>query len=283
LNSSRKPIVAGNWKMFHGDRSGAPLAAECVKIARAAVGVQVVIAPPFTALAACAAECLDSPLELAAQDIHPQEQGPCTGEIGAETVKGIGCAWVIIGHSERRHILAETDEMVVEKLDAALLAGLKPIVCVGETLAQRDAGRALRVLRLQVEAVSPLLSEAHVPVAIAYEPVWAIGTGKNASPVEVEQNHLAIRAWLGERNAKLARAAHILYGGSVRPENAASLLACANVDGALIGGASLEADSFGAIAMAASGLPVAQQVGRRSARIRRVRTRGHQRKERGIP
>jgi triosephosphate isomerase len=247
--------------MFHGDRSGALLAAECAKIARAAVGVQVVIAPPFTALTACAAECLGSPLGLAAQDIHSQEEGACTGEIGAATIKDIGCTWVIIGHSERRHILAETDEMVVEKLDAALSAGLKPIVCVGETLAQRDAGRALRVLRLQVDAVSPLLSEAHVPVTIAYEPVWAIGTGKNASPAEVEQTHVAIRAWLGERDAKLARVASILYGGSVEPENAASLLACENVDGALIGGASLDAASFGAIASAASGRPVARAPG----------------------
>jgi triosephosphate isomerase len=279
LNSFREPIIVGNWKMFHGDRSGAPLAAECVKIARATVGVQVVMAPP-TALAACAAECLDSPLELEAQDIHPQEQGPCTGEIGAESIKDIGCTWVILGHSERRRILAETDERVVEKLEAALLAGLKPIVCVGETLAQRDAGYARRPLRLQVNAVSPLLSEANVRVTLAYEPVWAIGTGKNASPVEVEETHLAIRAWLGERDAKPARAACIFYGGSVSPENAAALLACENVDGALIGGASLDAASFGAIARAASSRPVvrAARVGPRSAGIRPVRTRGHERK-----
>jgi len=238
--------------MFHGDRSGALLAAECAKIARAAVGVHVVIAPPFTSLAACAAECLGGPLGLAAQDVHPRERGACTGEIGAETIKDIGCTWVILGHSERRRILAETDEMVVEKLEAALLAGLKPIVCVGETLEQRDAGHALRVLRQQVDAVSPLLSEAIVPVTLAYEPVWAIGTGKNASPVDVEQTHLAIRTWLSERNAKLARTACILYGGSVTPENAAALLACENVDGALVGGASLDAASFGAIARAVS-------------------------------
>jgi triosephosphate isomerase len=244
--------------MFHGDRSGALLAAECAKIARAAVEVQVVIAPPFTSLAACAAECRDSPLGLAAQDVHPQERGACTGEIGAETIRDIGCTWVILGHSERRRILAETDEMVVEKLEAALSAGLKPIVCVGETLAQRDAGHARRVLRLQVDAVSPLLSEASIPVTVAYEPVWAIGTGKNASPAEVEQTHRAIRAWLGERDAKLARAACILYGGSVSPENAAALLACENVDGALIGGDSLDAASFGAIARVASCRPDAR-------------------------
>jgi triosephosphate isomerase len=144
----------------------------------------VVIAPPFTSLAACAAECRDSPIGLAAQDVHPQERGACTGEIGAETIKDVGCTWVILGHSERRRILAETDEMVVEKLEAALSAGLMPIVCVGETLAQRDAGHTWRVLRLQVDAVSPLLSEASVPVTVAYEPVWAIGTGKNGSPVQ---------------------------------------------------------------------------------------------------
>ena len=255
MNPHRRPLIAGNWKMFHGDQSGAPLAAECLKIARAAVGVQIVIAPPFTSLAACAAACRDGPLGLAAQDVHPRERGACTGEIGVETVKDIGCTWVILGHSERRRILAETDEIVVEKLEAALSAGLKPIVCVGETLAQRDAGHALRVLRLQVDAVSPLLSAANVQVTVAYEPVWAIGTGKNASPMEVEETHLAIRGWLHARDAKLARDACILYGGSVHPENAAALLACKNVDGALIGGASLDAASFGAIARAAYSRP----------------------------
>ena len=252
MNPSRKPLIAGNWKMFHGDGSGAILAAECAKIARATLEVELVIAPPYTALAACAAECHESPLGLAAQNVHTKDQGVCTGEISAMTIKDTGCTWVIVGHSERRHILAETDELVAEKVAAALEAGLMPIVCVGETLAQRDAGQTFRVVRLQIDAVSPVLAGASIPVAIAYEPIWAIGTGKSATAENVEEVHLAIREWLGERDAKLAGVARILYGGSVKPDNAASLLACANVNGALIGGASLSAGSFGAIARAAA-------------------------------
>jgi triosephosphate isomerase (TIM) len=247
----RKPLIAGNWKMFHGGPTGVVLASECVKIAREVPRVEIVIAPPYTALAACAAECHESPVAIAAQNVHAKDQGAFTGEISAAMLKDAGCTWVIIGHSERRQHFGESDGMVAEKLDSALRAGLKPIVCVGETLAQREAGDTLRVVRLQVDAVSPLLAAASVPLAIAYEPVWAIGTGKNASPADAEEVHLAIRGWLAERSAKLAAEVRILYGGSVKPDNAASLLACPNVDGALIGGASLDAGSFGAIARAA--------------------------------
>jgi triosephosphate isomerase len=167
-------------------------------------------------------------------------------------IRDAGCTWVIIGHSERRHTLAESDEVIAEKVGAGLEAGLKPIVCVGETLAQRQAGQALRVVRLQIDAVSPLLASSRLPVAIAYEPVWAIGTGHSATPEEVEETHSAIRGWLRERDTKLAEVARILYGGSVKPDNAASLLACSNVDGALVGGASLSSGPFAAIARAAS-------------------------------
>jgi triosephosphate isomerase (TIM) len=252
VNPSRKPLIAGNWKMFHGGPSGVMLAAECVKLANEVPQVEIVIAPPFTALAACAAECHESRVAIAAQNVHAKDQGAYTGEVSAGMIKDAGCTWVIIGHSERRHHFAENEEMVAEKLDAALRAGLKPIVCVGETLAQREAGDTLRVVRLQVDAVSPLLAKAAVPVAIAYEPVWAIGTGKTASPSDAEEVHLAIRGWLGERDAKLPGGVRILYGGSVKPDNAASLLACPNVDGALVGGASLDAGAFGAIARAAT-------------------------------
>jgi triosephosphate isomerase len=251
MNRARTPLVVGNWKMFRGGASGVALARDYVKIAHAAGGVEIVIGPPFTVLAACAAEARESPLAVAAQNIHAKDQGPYAGEISAEMVKDAGCAWVIIGHSERRHHFGENEELVAEKLDAALRTGLKPIVCVGETLAQRDAGDSMRVVRLQIDAVSLLLSTGTLPVAIAYEPIWAIGTGKSANPKDVEAVHLAIRGWLGERNTKLAEAARLLYGGSVEPGNAASLFACPNVDGALVGGASLDATSFGAIARAA--------------------------------
>ncbi len=254
MNPSRKPLIAGNWKMFHGGPSGVLLAAECVKIASASRRVEVVIAPPFTALAACAAECHESAVAIAAQNVHPKEQGAYTGEISAGMIKDAGATWTLIGHSERRQHFAESDELVAEKLDAALKGGLKPIVCVGETLSQREAGDTLRVVRLQVDAVSPLLATASGALAIAYEPVWAIGTGRNASPTDAEEVHLAIRSWLVERDSELGRRVRILYGGSVKPDNAASLLASPNVDGALVGGASLDAGSFGAIARAAESL-----------------------------
>ncbi len=237
--------------MFHGGPSGVMLAAECVKIAQEARRVEIVIAPPFTALAACAAECHESRVAIAAQNVHAKDQGAFTGEVSASMITDAGCTWVILGHSERRQHFGETDESVAEKVDAALRAGLKPIVCVGETLAQREAGDTLRVVRLHVDAVSPLLAKATIPVAIAYEPVWAIGTGKNASPADAEEVHLAIRGWLSERDSKLGERVRILYGGSVKPDNAASLLACPNIDGALVGGASLDAAAFGAIARAA--------------------------------
>jgi triosephosphate isomerase len=251
VNPERTPLIAGNWKMFHGGPSGLVLAAECVKIAAETKRVEVVIAPPFTALAACAAECHESRVAIAAQNVHAKNQGAFTGEVSASMITDAGCTWVILGHSERRQHFGENDELVAEKLDAALKAGLKPIVCVGETLAQREGGDTLRVVRLQVDAVSPLLAKATIPVAIAYEPVWAIGTGKNASPNDAEEVHLAIRGWLAERDPKLAAKTRILYGGSVKPDNAAGLLACPNVDGALVGGASLDAAAFSAIARAA--------------------------------
>ena len=190
--------------MFHGGPSGVMLAGECVKIAAQTPRVEIVIAPPFTALAACAAECHESPVAIAAQNVHAKDQGAFTGEISAGMIKDAGGTWVIVGHSERRQHFAENDELVAEKVDAALRAGLKPIVCVGETLAQREAGDTLRVVRLQVDAVSPLLARATIPVAIAYEPVWAIGTGRNASPHDAEQVHVAIRGWLAEREPRLA-------------------------------------------------------------------------------
>jgi triosephosphate isomerase len=258
VNPSRKPLIAGNWKMHHGGPSGVMLAGECVKIATECDRTEVVIAPPFTALAACAGECHETRVAIAAQNVHAKDQGAYTGEVSAGMLKDAGCTWVIIGHSERRQYFHEGDEIVAEKIDATLRADLMPIVCVGETLAQREGGDTLRVVRLQVDAVSVLLAKARVPVAIAYEPVWAIGTGKTATPSDAEEVHAAIRGWLGERDAALAGKCRILYGGSVKPDNAAALLGCPNIDGALIGGASLDAAQFGAIARAAQSLAAAR-------------------------
>jgi triosephosphate isomerase len=254
MHSARKPLIAGNWKMHHGGPSGLVLAAECVKIARECAATEIVVAPPFTALAACAAECHEAGVAISAQNVHAKDQGAYTGEVSAGMLRDAGCTWAIIGHSERRQYYFESDEAVAEKVAAALRVDLMPIVCVGETLAQREAGDTLRVVKLQVDAVSDLLANATVPVAVAYEPVWAIGTGKTALPKDAEEVHAAVRGWLRAKNAKLADRCRILYGGSVKPDNAMALLDCPNVDGALVGGASLDAGQFGAIARAAQSL-----------------------------
>jgi len=240
--------------MHHGGLSAIGLAAENVKIAAETPHVDVVIAPPFTALAAVSAECEGSKVKVAAQNVHARDKGAYTGEIAASMLGEAGCTWVILGHSERRQLFAETDEQVAEKTVATLEAKLLPIVCVGETLAQRELGETLRVVKLQVSAVLDILAGTPTATAIAYEPVWAIGTGKNASPADAEEVHAMIRKLLAEKDAKLAERTRILYGGSVKPDNAKALLACPNVDGALVGGASLDAASFGAIARAAESI-----------------------------
>jgi triosephosphate isomerase len=193
-------------------------------------------------------------VKVAAQNVHARDKGAYTGEIAASMLAEAGCAWIILGHSERRQLFAETDEQVAEKTVATLEAKLLPIVCVGETLAQRELGETLRVVKLQVSAVMDILAGTSVAAAIAYEPVWAIGTGKTASPADAEEVHAMIRKLLAERDPKLAERTRILYGGSVKADNAKALLACPNVDGALVGGASLDAASFGAIARAAESL-----------------------------
>jgi len=254
MNPVRRPLVAGNWKMHHGGASGVDLAADIVRHASEAPHVDIVIAPPFTALAACAHECDGSRVEVAGQNLYPKDAGAFTGEISSRMLLDAGCAWVILGHSERRHHFGETDAFVAHKVMAALGAGLMPIVCVGETLAEREEGRTLAVVERQVHAFLAILAEAARPVAVAYEPVWAIGTGKNAGPAEAQEVHGAIRGWMGRASAELASGARILYGGSVKPDNAHDLLAAPDVDGALVGGASLDAASFAAIVRAAEAL-----------------------------
>lgn len=254
MHPDRRPLIAGNWKMYHGGGSGVALAHAVAQGARGlglgAGAPEIVVAPPFTALAAVSHEVSGSNVEVAAQNLHARAEGAFTGEVSPAMILECGCRWVIIGHSERRQLFGETDAGVLEKVTAALAAKLRPIVCVGETLEEREAGKTLDVVFRQVDAFAGAL-EAHAgTAAIAYEPVWAIGTGKVAGPDQAEEAHAAIRGRLGEKSAPLAEKTRILYGGSVKPDNAAKLLACPNVDGALVGGASLDAASFLAIVRA---------------------------------
>ncbi len=254
MNRTRRPLVAGNWKMFKGGLTGVELAGDCAKLARTVPHVDVVIAPPFTALAAAAHECEGSGCAIAGQNLYPKNEGAFTGEISAPMLVESGCTWAILGHSERRQYFGETDKSVADKTVAALAGKLLPIVCVGETLAEREGKRTLDVVRRQIDAVLDVLAGTDLAVAIAYEPVWAIGTGKVAGPAEAEEVHAAIRGWLGERSTALAERTRILYGGSLKPDNAKALLGSPNVDGGLIGGASLEVGSFSAIARTAEEL-----------------------------
>jgi triosephosphate isomerase len=254
VNEGRRPLIAGNWKMHHGGASGVELAGEVAQLTGRLLHVDLVIAPPFTALAACAEVCDGTRVELAAQNLHPRHSGAFTGEISGAMLVEAGCKWVIIGHSERRQFCGDTDAIVADKVEAALKARLVPIACVGETLAEREGGHTVSVVERQVRAFLELVAATDVPVAIAYEPVWAIGTGKTAGPAEAQEVHAAIRAWLAEVTPALASRTRILYGGSVKPDNARALFASADVDGALVGGASLDAASFGGIANAAEAL-----------------------------
>ncbi|MBM4361616.1 MAG: triose-phosphate isomerase [Deltaproteobacteria bacterium] len=253
MHPTRAPLIAGNWKMFHGGATGVALAHGVAQGARGLRGVEIVVAPPFTALAAVAHEVQGSPVEVAAQNMAARAEGAFTGEVSAPMLLESGCRWVILGHSERRQLYGETDEAVREKTRAALAAGLRPIVCIGETLAEREAGTTLAVLARQVDAFAGELVATAGTAVVAYEPVWAIGTGKVAGPDQAQEAHAAVRARLAAAAPDLAARTRILYGGSVKADNAGALLACPDVDGALVGGASLDPASFLAIARAALG------------------------------
>lgn len=254
MNVHRRPLVAGNWKMHHGGPTGVELAAAVVKLAASLPHVDCVVAPPFTALAACAHECHGSRVEIGAQNLHPKASGAFTGEVSGPMLRAAGCRWVIVGHSERRQHFGESDALVALKVGASLEHGLVPIVCVGETLQERESGRTLEVVERQVRAFLDMIAAVDFDVAIAYEPVWAIGTGKNAGPAEAQEVHQIIRSWLAKASPTLATRTRILYGGSVKPDNARDLLAEPDVDGALVGGASLDMATFAPIARAAEAL-----------------------------
>ncbi|MET0592191.1 MAG: triose-phosphate isomerase [Polyangiaceae bacterium] len=251
MNRARRPLIAGNWKMNHGGASACTLAAEIAQKTASFDKVDVLVAPPFTALAAVAHELHKTRIAVAAQNLYPKDTGAFTGEISAPMLLESGATWVIIGHSERRQYFGETDPACAEKVATALAKGLRPIACVGETLAEREAGQTLAVVSRQVDAFAKILAAQTGVGVIAYEPVWAIGTGKVAGPEQAQEVHAAIRALLAKIGADFAEKTLILYGGSVKGSNAAGLLACPDIDGALVGGASLDATDFAAIAGAA--------------------------------
>lgn len=262
MNPIRRPLIAGNWKMNAGGQDGCALADAVARAVKEHDQVDVVVSPPFTAIAAVA-HVLDenkSKVGIAAQNMHAEPSGAFTGEISSSMLKESGAAWVILGHSERRQLFGETDEMVARKVASAMAAGLRPIACVGETLDQRDAEATLEVVERQVRAVIDELARQPGFGVIAYEPVWAIGTGLVASPADAQAVHAMIRGVLAQSSEELAQQTRILYGGSVKADNAAGLLDQADIDGALVGGASMDAGGFGKIVEAAQLLaPRAEQ------------------------
>ena len=245
----RKPIIAGNWKMFKDVNEAVELANEIKRSIFDIENVTVVICPPFTDLGDVGEMLIESNVALGAQNCHWEKEGAFTGEISVGMLKSVGCGYVIIGHSERRQYFGETDENVNRKVRAVIDGGLIPIMCVGEILAEREAGRTLEVVRTQVTGGLKAFDEEYLdPLVIAYEPVWAIGTGKTATPAEAQEVHAMIRGLLKEMySPSMSDSKCILYGGSVKPDNIEELMKEEDIDGGLIGGASLKSQGFTAI------------------------------------
>lgn len=241
------PLIVANWKMHGGQALCALLARQIVSgLRRQPASAEVVLAPPFTSLETVRRSLRGSTVKLAAQNCHWELQGAFTGEVSPVMVRELGCDYVIVGHSERRHILHESDEMIARKLAPIVTQGMRAILCVGETLDQRQTGKTSAVIRRQLRIALKGLTKADIAkVEIAYEPVWAIGTGQNATPKQINQVHRQIRVcltqWFGPSAAKPLR---ILYGGSVKPENVNSLVVNKEINGLLVGGASLKSETF---------------------------------------
>lgn len=245
----RRPLIAGNWKMNNNSAESVELVSQLREMISGVKEVEVVVAPPYTALGSVAAAIKGSNILLSAQNIFWEEKGAFTGEVSPAMLKDIGCQYTIIGHSERRQYFGETNETVNKRLKAALNASLIPIVCVGETLEEREAGKTLAIIEQQVkEGLDGLSSGEMEKVVVAYEPVWAIGTGKTATPEQAQEVHQFIRKILAQVfNKGVAEGTRILYGGSVKPDNVDQLMSQKDIDGALVGGASLKADAFARI------------------------------------
>jgi triosephosphate isomerase len=241
----RRKLIAGNWKMYKTTAEAVALVEEIKKGVAGAAG-DTLVAPPYTSLVAVLGAVEGSPVAVAAQNMHFEKEGAFTGEVSAAMLTDLGVTHVILGHSERRQYFAETDEGVGKKTKSALDGGLVPISCLGETLSEREAGKTMDVVKRQVDAIlKAVTADEAKKVVIAYEPVWAIGTGKVATPEQAQEVHAFIRLVIGSVHGKpVADATRILYGGSVKPDNVKGLMALPDVDGALVGGASLKADSF---------------------------------------
>jgi triosephosphate isomerase len=254
--AERRPLVAANWKMHKTVAEARDFLDRFTGAADGLDGLDVVVCPPYTALPAAVARTSGSPIEIAAQNMHQAESGAFTGEVSAAMLVDLGVWGVVLGHSERRQLFGETDAALAAKVRAALAAGLVPILCIGESEAERDAGETEEVLRRQVAAdLEAVAGESLARVVIAYEPIWAIGTGRTATVEQAQEAIAFIRSLLAARDRGGAETARILYGGSVKPGNAVELLAQRDIDGALVGGASLDPDDFLTICEAARSAP----------------------------
>lgn len=253
---ARRYFIAGNWKMNKTSSEAAALAKGVVEAVGKVESVDIAVCPTFTSLESASRELAGSTVKLGAQNMYFEKSGAFTGEISAAMLKELGCTYVILGHSERREYFKECDCLINKKVKAALEAGIKPILCVGETLGQREAGQTINVVSAQTKGgLESLTSAEAANVVIAYEPVWAIGTGKTATPEMAQEVHAEIRKVLaGMFGDETAEGMQILYGGSMKPENADQLLAQKDIDGGLIGGAALKADSFAALVKSAEKL-----------------------------
>ena len=246
--TARTPLIAGNWKMYKTETQAEEFIQALLPLLSSVDGVDVAICVPFTDLRAMLDSARGSRVEVFAQNCHHQPEGPFTGEISAAMLGDVGAQGVVLGHSERREHFGETDRALALKVPAALAAGLTPILCVGESEEEREGEQIQRKLRQQVkEDLAGVPDERLADVAIAYEPIWAIGTGKTATPEQAQEAISFIRALVGDRDAQAAERVRILYGGSVKAENAAEMLTLPDVDGALVGGASLQAGTFAEI------------------------------------
>jgi triosephosphate isomerase len=251
----RTPLIAGNWKMFKTVQEAVVFVKELRGLMKDVTTVDIVVGPPFTALYAAAEAARNSNIDVAAQNMHWEREGAFTGEVSAAMIKEAGAEYVIIGHSERRRLFGETDANVNRKVNAAMAAGLIPIMCVGETLEERERNETLAILDEQIKiGLGAATGDQVAALVVAYEPVWAIGTGRNATAAQAGEAHAHIRTrlrqWFGAAAAERCR---VIYGGSVKPDNIRELIAEPDVDGALVGGASLDLKSFSDIVAAAAG------------------------------